>query len=125
MTVLTWTEKKDLERLFFGIGVKVLEDILSLDNAAETESELRARYGRTQQCTISLRIMSSKLLFFDLAERFKIVVLMTKMEEIGMPETSLDKEIVTALCSFNKDHNRRLGFTKTRNKKGEVVYHIN
>lgn len=124
MTVLTWTERKDLERLFFGIGVKVLEDILSLDNAAETESELRARYGRTQQCVISLRMMSSKVLFFDLAERFKIVVLMTKMEEVGMPEASLDMEIVTVLCSFNKDHGRSLGFVKTRNKKGEVVYHI-
>lgn len=124
MTVLTWTERKDLERLFFGIGVKVLEDILSLDNVAETESELRARYGRTQQCAISLRMMSYKLLFIELAEKFKIVVLMTKMEEVGMPEATLDKEIVTALCSFNKDHNRSLGFVKTRNKKGEVVYHI-
>lgn len=122
--VLTMTERKDLERLFFGVGVKTLIDILSLNNDSECNSELRTRYGRTQHCTISLRMMSSRLLFIDLSQRFKVVALMAEMEKIGVLESSLDKDIVAALCGFNKAHNRALGFLKTRNNKGEVIYHI-
>lgn len=118
---MTVTQEK-LQQVVFLVGVELLEKLISTGDCGV---ELQARY-RGQCYRLTLRTTGNvRLMFGELSKtRSQIVLSVSELAKMNLGEETLDVSLAVKLCDFNSANKQRLGFKKSRNCKGEVIYRI-